>query len=228
MDASEKFWDKIAARFAERPIPDLQAYHAKLDATRACLGPEDVILDVGCGTGSLALALSTCVSEVQAIDLSSEMIRIANQKAADENTRNVTFHVTTIANASFESETFDAICAYSILHLVDDRGAALNRILDLLKPGGLFISATPCLGDSRVPFRLLLPILTWLGKAPTVQVFGRQELDNDLQDAGFVEIIERKVSSGRTNAFLVAAKPGPGPSVQSLGSRMLSSSTPIV
>ena len=69
MDASEEFWNKIAVRFARRPIADLEAYHAKLDATKACLKPDDVVLDVGCGTGLLALELSTCVSEVHAIDL---------------------------------------------------------------------------------------------------------------------------------------------------------------
>ena len=208
MDASEKFWNNIAARYAQKPIANLEAYHAKLDATKACLKPDDVILDVGCGTGSLALELSPCVSEVHAIDLSREMIKIANQKAADENIGNITFHNTKFTNVSFESETFNAICAYNLLHLVDDRRAALNMIFDLLKPGGFFISTTPCLGDSRVPFRFLLPIMKLFGKAPAVQVFSTQELNNGLLNAGFVEIIKKKVSSDKTNAFLVAAKPG--------------------
>ena len=130
MDASEEFWNNLAARYAEKPVANLKAYYAKLDATKACLKPENVVLDVGCGTGSLALELSRCVSEVHAIDLSREMIKIANQKAADEDIGNVTFHHTTLANVSFESETFDAICAYSILHLFDDRRAALNKVLD--------------------------------------------------------------------------------------------------
>ena len=207
MDA-ERFWNRIAARYARQPIADLEAYHAKLDATKACLKPDDIILDVGCGTGSLALELSTCVSEVHAIDLSREMIKIANQKAADEGVGNVTFHNTTIESVSFKSETFNAICAYNVLHLVDDRSAALNTILDLLKPGGFFISATACLGESRVPFRLLLPIVKLFGRAPAVQVFGIQELERDLLDAGFVEIKRKKVSSNKTNAFLVAARPG--------------------
>ena len=120
---------------------------------------------------------------------------------------NVTFHNTTITNVSFESETFNAICAYNILHLLDDRRAVLNMILDLLKPGGLFISTTPCLGDSRVPFQFLLPIVKLFGRAPAVQVFSFQELNDNLLDAGFVEIMKRKVSSDKTNAFLVAAKP---------------------
>ncbi len=208
MDASEEFWNKIAARFARKPIADLEAYHAKLEATKACLKPDDVILDVGCGTGSLALELSECVSLVHAIDLSREMIKIANQKAADENTHNVRFHNTTIANASFEGETFNAICAFNVLHLVDDRGAVLNAIFNLLKPGGIFVSTTPCLGDSRVPFWFLLPIVRFFGKAPAVHVVDIQELNNNLRDAGFVEITKRQVSSDKTNAFLVAAKPG--------------------
>ena len=208
MDAPEKFWNKIAARYAEQPIADLEAYQSKLDATKARLKPDDVVLDVGCGTGSLALELSPCVSEVHAIDFSREMIKIAGQKAADEGSGNVTFHNTTLANLSFQSGTFNAVCAYNILHLVADRRAALNIILKLLKPGGFFISTTPCLGESRMPFQFLLPIMKLLGRAPAVQVFRIQQLTSNLRDAGFVEVTRTKVSSDKTNAFLVAAKPG--------------------
>lgn len=38
--------------------------------------------------------------------------------------------------------------------------------------------------------------------------FSTQELNNGLLNAGFVEIIKKKVLSDKTNAFLVAAKPG--------------------
>jgi arsenite methyltransferase len=207
MDASEKFWNKVAARFAERPVADTEAYSAKLAATQALLKPDDVVLDVGCGTGSLALELAAYVSEVHASDLSREMIRIAERRAADQQVRNVTFHHTSIADLSFGSGTFDAVTAYNVLHLVDDRSAALATIFGLLKPGGVFVSSTACLGDSRVPFRLVLPIMKWVGRAPPVQVFGIRALNADLRAAGFVDITEQKVSSDETNAFLLAAKP---------------------
>ena len=59
-----------------------------------------------------------------------------------------------------------------------------------------------------MPFQFLLPIVKFFGKAPAVQVFGIQELNNNLLDAGFVEIIGKKVSSDKTNGFFIAAKPG--------------------
>jgi ubiquinone/menaquinone biosynthesis C-methylase UbiE len=208
MDASEKFWNKIAGRYAKRPIADLEAYHAKLEATKACLKPDDVILDVGCGTGSLALELSACVSEVHAIDLSREMINIAKRKAVDQDIDNVAFYKTTLANAPFGAETFNAVCAYNILHLLDDRRTALSVILDLLKPGGLLISSTPCLGESRMPFRFVLPIMKLLGKAPAVRVFDIRQLKSNLIDVGFVNVTEKKVSSDKINGFLIAMKPG--------------------
>ncbi|MBW2687103.1 MAG: class I SAM-dependent methyltransferase [Deltaproteobacteria bacterium] len=86
-------------------------------------------------------------AHVHGLDLSSEMIRIANGKAQAQKVDNVTFHAAPFDDTfrAFEAENLDGICAYSLLHLVDDRSAALEQIFRLLKPGGFFISSTVCL-----------------------------------------------------------------------------------
>lgn len=206
---SPRFWDDIADRYSNKPIANPGAYQRKLDATKARLQPDHVLLDIGCGTGSLALELAPLVSHVHAIDLSSAMIRIANRKAADQGIRNVTFYNTTLEDASsFERESFDAICAYNLLHLVEDLERTVGTIFDLLAPGGSFISSTGCLRETWVPFGLILPVMRLFNRAPHVLMLHIEDVEEALAAAGLVEITRKKVSDDKTTAFLLASKPG--------------------
>jgi ubiquinone/menaquinone biosynthesis C-methylase UbiE len=171
--------------------------------------PTDVVLDVGCGTGSLALRLAPSAATVHGLDISSEMIRIARGKAQVEPAANVCFHVGSF-DASFdlfEPESLDGVCAYSLLHLLQDRPAALGRIHRLLKPGGFFVSSTVCLGESWVPYRPILQVMRWLGKAPRVSTLLKRALEDEVRGVGFAELRQPDVGAESTIAFIVAKKP---------------------
>ena len=47
------------------------------------------------------------------------------------------------------------------LHLVEDENAAIAKVYGLLKPGGLFVSSTACLGDKMEIFKLIAPIVNF-------------------------------------------------------------------
>lgn len=208
MTTNTRFWDDFAERYSRRPVPNAEAYERKLDITKARLRPTDVVLDLGCGTGSLALELAPNVDRVHALDYSSEMIRIARRKAADAGVDNITFHQSTLEGATwFEPGQFDGICAYNVLHLVDDRAATLQRTFELLRPGGFFVSSTAVLGESRVPHGPVLALLRWLGKAPRVHVCSLNTLLNEIREAGFVDVSTRDVGAKKNTAFVVARKP---------------------
>lgn len=205
--ASDRFWNSIAEKYATRPVADVPAYQRKLEATKERLRSTDVVLDLGCGTGSLALELAPHVADVHSLDISSAMLEIAKRKVAASGLENITFHEGTLVDSAFESGSFDVVCAYNILHLVDDRGATLDKIFELLKPGGLLVSTTPCLGESWMPFGLLIPTMRVLGKAPVVEVIKRHDLQASLVAAGFTHIDEVAVTPKKTTAFSLAEKP---------------------
>lgn len=208
MSKDNRFWDKLAERYAKQPIANLASYERKLEVTKARLSPTDVILDIGCGTGSLALELAPHVAEVHALDFSGEMIRIGRRKADAQNVTNVSFHQSTLeASQAFQPGQFDGICAYNILHLVEDRPATLQRIFELLKPGGFFVSSTAVLGDTWVPYKPVLALMRRLGKAPAVGIFGTNTFLREVRDAGFVDISTPDVGADKTTAFTVATKP---------------------
>lgn len=209
MSTDPAFWNDLAEKYARMPVKDPDAFDRKIAITRSRMSPQDVVVDVGCGTGSLALHLAPHAAHIHGLDLSSEMIRIARDKARTQKVDNVTFHVgpfddsfTTLAPGSL-----DGICAYSLLHLVEDRAAVLDRIYRMLKPGGFFISSTLCLGESWVPYRPLLRVMRWLGKAPMVKVLSRQALEDEVRRAGFVDVSQPDVGAMSVVAFMVATRP---------------------
>ena len=74
------FWDKIAKRYSKQPISDEAAYQKKLQVTRGYFQPGMKVLELGCGTGSTAIAHAPFVASIRAIDISSKMIAIAQSK----------------------------------------------------------------------------------------------------------------------------------------------------
>ena len=203
------FWDGIAEKYSKQPVANPDAFDAKIAITKSRMKPTDVVLDIGCGTGSLVLRLADSAAHVHGLDISSEMIRIANGKAEAQKVDNVTFHTGPFDDTfrAFEPESLDGLCAYSILHLVDDRSAALEQIFRLLKPGGFFISSTVCLGDSWVPYGVLIGAMRLIGKAPMVQIFDKQTLEDEMRQSGFVDISQPDVGAKGEIAFIVATKP---------------------
>ena len=208
MTADAAFWNDLAERYARQPLANPGAFARKIEITRSRMKPTDVVLDIGCGTGSLALRLACSGATIHGLDISSEMIRIARGKAQAEGAANVSFHVGAFdAFELFEPASLDGVCAYSLLHLVEDVPAALNRIYALLRPGGFFVSSTVCLGESWVPYRPILEVMRWLGKAPRVHTLRKRVLVDEMRRAGFAALDQPEVGADPTIAFVVAEKP---------------------
>lgn len=214
MNASAKFWNQIADGYAKQPIADEAAYQKKLKVTQEYLQPSMNVLEFGCGTGSTALVHAPYVHHIRAIDFSSNMITIAQAKAAEQNIQNVTFEQASIDDLSVPDQTYDAVLGLNVLHLLANKEAAIAKVYNLLQPGGVFITSTICLGDTMAWFKLIAPVGKALGLFPLVQVFTIKDLEKSLTDAGFAisyhwQAGEYKSPIGTAKiAFIVAQKPG--------------------
>ena len=187
MHADAAFWNKLAEFYAAKPVDDPAAFDRKVAITRERIRPGDTVLNVGCGTGSLSLRLADTGATLHGVDISSEMVRIARAKVAAAGVDNIQFHVSRFEDFdAFGPASVDVLMAYSLVHLVDDIPGTLRQMHDLVRPGGVFISSTVVLGDGWMPYRPLLRVMYWLGRAPrVVQVVRRQDLLNAMAAAGF-------------------------------------------
>lgn len=212
MTQTAAFWDGIADGYAKSPIRDVEAYEYALGRTRSYLTASDRVLELGCGTGSTALLLSDSVGSIMASDLSPKMVEIGRRKAAEKGAENVEFLVADVHAAQRTGAPFDAVLALNLLHLLDDLPEALASIHATLRPGGHFISKTVCTSGGRWPlrFRLMkfaLPLLQRLGKAPFVTFRTIEELEGEIQAAGF-EIVETgNYPVSPPSRYIVARKP---------------------
>ena len=208
MTASALFWDKIAEKYAARPVDDPAAFDRKIEITKSMMNADSVVLDVGCGTGSLCLRLADTGAEIHGLDISPEMMRIANDKRDAQGADNVTFHTGPFDESFdvFDDESLDGLLAYSILHLVPDRHAALAQMYRLIKPGGFFISSTVCLGRKKVFMAPMIGVMRAFGKAPMVKFFTAEELMDDMRAAGFTDVARADVGAKADIGFVVARK----------------------
>lgn len=207
MPASATFWNKIAAKYAARPVADEAAYQHKLAMTRELLRPDMEVLEIGCGTGGTAITHAPHVAHIRAVDISEKMIAIAKAKAADAGVTNIVFDVAEIGTLSVPEDSVDVVLALSVLHLLEDKQAAMGRIRQMLKPGGLFISSTTCLGDSMAWFKYFVPIGRLLGQMPFVEVFTSEHLQEAVRSAGFNFEQSWQPAKGKA-LFLIARKTG--------------------
>jgi ubiquinone/menaquinone biosynthesis C-methylase UbiE len=106
----------------------------------ADLKPGERALDVGCGTGSLAIAAKRRIGAtgaVSGIDASPEMIARARKKAR-RNAVEVSFENAVVEKLPFADATFDAVLSTLMLHHLGRkaRQQCLCEIRRVLKPGG--------------------------------------------------------------------------------------------
>jgi ubiquinone/menaquinone biosynthesis C-methylase UbiE len=201
---NQRFWNRIAARYAARPLKNVPAYEAMLADVASRMKGTDTVLEIGCGTGGTAIRLAPGVAQWTATDFSAEMVKIAMAKPSGENVR---FVVSGASNA-FDGGPFDAICAFNVLHLVNDLPAMLKRIHENLKPGGQLICKTWCFSDMKLSVRALFSVLRVFGLFPIAASLSATRLGQAICDAGFEIVDERLFGDYPQNPYIVAIKLG--------------------
>ncbi|WP_372876964.1 class I SAM-dependent methyltransferase [Pseudomonas sp.] len=204
MKSPQKFWDKVAPRYAKSPIKDEKSYQKKLAITQQYLRPDWSVFEFGCGTGTTAIVHAPHVKHILATDISGKMVDIAARKARDAGIENALFRQGTLDSLELQAESFDAVLGLNILHLLEDAEAAISQVNALLKPGGIFVSSTVLIAELKLYWRLLIPAMQVLGFAPHVNRFDKQELVSMLIDAGFS--IDYEWQPGKESVFIVARK----------------------
>ena len=198
------FWDKVAPKYAKQPIKDQTAYEQTLDRIRGHLSPSDHVLELGCGTGATALLLAPKVAHITATDISPGMIAQANDRLVGG--ENVTFKAAQPQELTAPEGGYDVVMAQNLIHLLEDTEGFVSNVHRLLKPGGLFISKTPCLAHFNRFLMLIIPVMQVFGKAPFVKTLSITELEGAISWDGFDIIETGSYPAKPPSRFIVARK----------------------
>lgn len=206
MAQASLFWDRLADRYAAQPIADEASYQIKLARTRTHLKPDMDLFEFACGTGGTAIRHAPHVRHVRAVDISERMLDHARQRAAEAGVTNIAFERGDFTGMAIPPSSYDMVLGLSILHLLKDERAVIARVHDILKPGGLFVSSTACLGDSMRLFGLIAPLGHWLGKLPYLNFMSHDHLRRTITGAGFT-IEHDWRPDPKAAVFIIARKP---------------------
>jgi ubiquinone/menaquinone biosynthesis C-methylase UbiE len=154
------YWEGKAASGGDDPtvtIRDLHYRDLEIDAIRGRLGPEDRVLDIGCGNGFATLEYAAHVREIIGVDFSPTMVQGAQRKldASPAQVREkTTFAVADARELPYADETFSCVVMERCLINIPDRTqqiAAAAEAARVLRKGGVFLLAEVTLqGHERV------------------------------------------------------------------------------
>ena len=135
------FWDKVAG------VYDMfgNVYNGKVDRelcsfVAAEIDPEDEVLECACGTGMISVYIAQKCRRLVATDYSEGMLKRARKKCADFS--NTLVGSANILNLSFADESFDAVVAANVIHLLDEPYKALSELDRVCRKGGKLIIPT--------------------------------------------------------------------------------------
>ena len=206
MRTADSFWDMAAAKYVKSPIKNVPAYEKTMERTRAHLTRADKALEIGCGSGSTAMLLADRVDHITASDISAKMVGYGKANARDSQVGNIDFLHGTVFDDTFERDSFDVVMAFNLIHLMEGQDQVVARIYDLLKPGGRFISKTPCL-SGRWTWRVAIRGLQLFGRAPYVAFLDPPRLEALITGAGFSIMETGDYPPNVPSRFVVAKKP---------------------
>ena len=178
-----------------------------VDAVSKHLSKASVVLDVGCGPGDLTMAIAQHVASVHAIDASAGMIHVARTRAGRHGVGNVDFAQADLPSVAHRGGTFTAVTALNVLQYLGDVPEAARQIGRLLPPGGMFLSATACLGEQRSFLQVLTVILTRLHIMPETRFFRHTELADSIARGGFQIVATERLSP--LPEYLIVARKTP-------------------
>ena len=159
------FWDDAAASFDDEPDHGLRdaevraAWAARL-TTWLPASPSDV-LDLGCGTGSIAVLLAEAGHRVTGVDLAPRMIQLARAKLAAAD-----LHATFLVGDAAEppGRAVDVVLARHLVWTLPDPHAAVARWISIVRPGGSLVMVEGRWSTSdEASYTADAPSLPWAG-----------------------------------------------------------------
>lgn len=143
-----KNWDECAKNntdlrlisgWGDRTLKEMMFAIADV-AKKLQLDSNDILLDVGCGSGIFEIAFTYWLKEIHAVDFSSEMIQVSKQNT--DKFSNILIQEANIKQLPFEDNFFDKVLVNSVIQYLNDLNEvsiAFKELKRVTKPAGLIL-----------------------------------------------------------------------------------------
>jgi len=157
----------------------------RAEVVQGLVGPEpvDTILDIGCGNGAISLPLLRGRTRLTLLDISRNMLDLASARIPADARDRVTLVNDDFMAADLPTRSFDLILCLGVLAHVDSPTAVIERMANVLRPGGRVIVQN---NDARHPLGYLLSAYSSLSRKllPEPYVLNRIRSDAVIKDFG--------------------------------------------
>ena len=135
------FWDRIAPVYGIFvKIINGKAHRVLKRMVADAIRPDAAVLECACGTGMLSKEIAHKCRKLTATDFSVKMLEQAEKNCAA--CENVTFCQADIMALAWPDQTFDAVVAGNVIHLLDEPLKALQEMNRVCTSGGTLIIPT--------------------------------------------------------------------------------------
>ena len=143
------------------------------------------VLELGCGTGYFTRELARCGADIVAVDVSPELLEIAE---ADSPAKNVRYEIQNVCALSYPDACFDSVVGSSVLHHLDIK-EALTETYRVLKEGGTIYFTEPNMLNPQIAIQKNVRwVKRTLGDSPDETAFFRWPLRRLLKQTGFRDV----------------------------------------
>jgi SAM-dependent methyltransferase len=195
----EGLWRPLGGRLLMGAMgPGMRGEH-RVALEMLSLSGGERVLDVGCGTGNFTRTFARAAGDGVVVGLDASRTMLA-RAVRETDSDNVAYLRGDAGALPFGDGSFDAICCFAALYLIERPMRAVDEIVRVLAPGGRIALLSSC-NRGPLPASINSPLVRSL---TGVRVFGRDELTRALTARGLVDV-QQHVSG--LAQFVAARKP---------------------
>lgn len=195
----QRFWRPLGGRLLMGLTGPGAGEEHRMALEMLSIDPRDRVLDVACGPGNFTRDFARVASDglVVGIDASAPMLDAAVRDTASDNAAYIRGDACALP---FRDDSFDAVCCFAALYLIEEPMLALAEIVRVLAPGGRVALLSSC---ARGPLSVGTTSAI-VHRLSGVRIFARDELVRVLIDKGLVEVSQEVAGLAQ---FLSGQKP---------------------
>jgi SAM-dependent methyltransferase len=195
----ERLWRPLGGRLLMGALGPSMDEERTIAVDMLGLCPGDRVLDVGCGPGNFTRAFADEVGDGLAVGIDASRTMLA-QGAARQSEGNLAYIRGDAEDLPFRAGSFDAVCCFAALYLIERPLKAVEEIVRVLAPGGR-VALLASVQRGPVPAGVAN-----LATRPLtgVRIFGRDELTGALAGHGMEKVARRVTGLAQ---FVSARKP---------------------